>query len=992
MSSPQWLFADFRLDTDNACLWHGTQAVALTPKAFDVLHYLVTHPDHLVPKDTLLEAVWPETAVSDVVVRVAIGKLRKVLGDTAQAPRFIATVSRRGYRFIAPVTQVLPCDVDRSAHAAPLPASNMPPLSPSVMPPLLSAALPLVGREAVLTRLHAALELARQGQRQVLLLTGEPGIGKTAVVEAFAAQVSTVPAVWLAFGQCIEHYGPGEPYLPILEALGQLCRGSAGARLGTLLRQQAPTWLVQMPWLLGAADRTHLQQELHGTTRERMLRELAEVIETLATEVMLILVLEDLHWSDYATLDALALLAQRWEPARLLLLGTYRPVEVTVRGHPLQTVIAALRVHGQCTEVPLEFLSATEVAQYLVARFPQHHFPAALARAIHQRTEGNPLFMVQAVEYMAAQGVLTLEAGQWVFRGTLDVIDAMLPESIRQMLTQQFARLSMETQQVLEVASVAGMEFSAAAVAAGLDTDVVAAETRCEGLARQQHWLRASGSDIWPDGTVAGRYAFLHALYHSVVSQRVTAARHLHLHQRIGEAKEAAYGPRASEIAAELAVHFTHGQDYHRAVQYLQYAGDNAMRRWAYQEAIAFLTRGLELLETQPETPARAQQELDLQLALGPALMAARGWAAPEVEQTYARARVLCAQVQKTPQLFPTLRGLWRFYRSRGALPTALELGEELYRLAQREAAPTHLLEAYDALGQTCFYLGEYAAAWRHFAQGIPLIAPTVQRAQALHQGIAPGVACLAYAAPTLWSLGYPEQALQRCQEALALTQELEHPQSQVLVHHLTAYLYHRCREPSAVQAHSEAVLAQAQAQGWPLYVGLANHLRGWVLAMQGQGEAGMAQMRQGLAGILATGQALAQPFCLVCMAEAAGYTGHVDKGLHLLAEALAAFEASGRRDMLAETYRLQGEFLLRQAVPDAVQAEAYFQQAVAIARQQQAKSWELRAALSLARLWQHQGKRDAAHALLADIHGWFTEGFDTADLQEAKTLLKELM
>jgi predicted ATPase len=654
--------------------------------------------------------------------------------------------------------------------------------------------------------------------------------------------------------------------------------------------------------------------------------------------------------------------------------------------------MAALRVHGQCTEVPLELLKVTEVAQYLAVRFPQHDFPAALARAMHQRTEGNPLFMVQAVEYMAAQGILTLEAGQWVLHGTLDAMDAVLPESIRQMLTQQFARLNKDAQQVLEVASVAGMEFSAAAVAAGLETDVVEAETRCEGLARQQHWLRASGSDAWPDGTVAGRYTFLHALYHSVVSQRVTAARHLHLHRRIGEAKEAAYGRRANEIAAELAAHFTHGRDYHRAVQYLQHAGDNAMRRWAYQEAIAFLTRGLTLLETQPETPARAHQELDLQLALGPALMAARGWAAPEVEQTYTRARVLCAQVKKTPQLLPTLRGLWRFYRSQGALPTAVELGEELYRLAQREAVPMHLLEAHDALGQTLFYLGEYGAAWRHFAQGISLIAPTVQRTQVIRHSMAPGVACLAYAAPTLWSLGYPEQALQRCQEALTLAQELEHPQSQGMVHHLTAYLYHRRREPSAVQAQSDAVLALATAQGLPHYIGLANHLRGWALAMQGQGEEGMVQMHQGLAGILATGQALAQSFCLVLMAEAAGYTGHVDQGLHLLAEALAAFEAGGRRDMLTEAHRLQGELLLRQTVPDAIQAEACFQQALALARQQQAKSWELRAALSLARLWQQQGKRDAACALLADIHGWFTEGFDTADLQEAKTLLKELM
>jgi predicted ATPase len=335
---------------------------------------------------------------------------------------------------------------------------------------------------------------------------------------------------------------------------------------------------------------------------------------------------------------------------------------------------------------------------------------------------------------------------------------------------------------------------------------------------------------------------------------------------------------------------------------------------------------------------------------------------------------VLCAQVQKTPQLFPTLQGLWRCYRSRGALPTALELREELYRLAQREAVPTHLLTAHDALGQTLFYLGEYAAAWSHFARGIPLIDLTIQPSQALHQAITPEVACLAYAAPALWSLGYPEQALHRCQEALTLAKKFEHPQSQGLVHHLAAYLHHRRRELSAVQAHADAVLTLAIAQELPLYVGLANHLRGRSLAMQGQHEAGMAQMQQGLAGILDTGQVLAQPFCLVCMAEA-----------------LAAFEASGRGDMLTEAYRLQGEFLLRHAVPDAVRAEACFQHALAIARRQQAKSWELRVAMSLARLWQQQGKWEEAHALLASIYGWFTEGFDTPDLQEAKVLLEEL-
>jgi predicted ATPase len=324
-------------------------------------------------------------------------------------------------------------------------------------------------------------------------------------------------------------------------------------------------------------------------------------------------------------------------------------------------------------------------------------------------------------------------------------------------------------------------------------------------------------------------------------------------------------------------------------------------------------------------------------------------------------------------------------------LPTARALGEQLYRLAQRDAEPAPLLEAHEALGDTLFYLGEYAAARTHLEQGSALIDPAVQRTLVLHHDSAPGVRCLALAAQTLWCLGYPAQAMRRCQEALALAQELDYPQSRSSAWHYAAFLHQRRRETPVVQAQADTLLSLATAQGFPFHVGLGTCWRGWVLAAQGQDEAGRAQIQQGLAALLALGQRNAWLQFLVLLAEAAGHAGQVNEGLRLLAEALAGFEDSGRGDMLAEAYRLQGELLLRQPIPDAAQAEACFQQALAIARHQQAKSWELRAAMSLARLWQKQGKRTEAHALLAPIYGWFTEGFDTADLQDAKALLEAL-
>ena len=350
---PQWLFGGFRLDPDNACLWRGAQAIALTPKAFEVLHYLVTHPDRLVTKDTLLDAVWPETAVSDAVVRIAIGELRRTLGDTVRAPPLLPRCPG-GASFLASVTQTEPPD-------APSPASPAPPLVSALPLPasagfrVLPAATPLVGREAVLVRLHAALAQARQERAPVPLPHGRAGnrqdgsrggfYGPTYHRSHGAARVWAVcRALWA-----------GGTLLPVLEALGQLCRGPAGARLGSLLRQQAPTWLVQMPWLLTATDRDHLQQELRGTTRERMLREFAEVLETLTAETPLILVLEDLHWSDHATLDLVSLLARRRAPAQFLLLGTFRPVETIVHSHPLRTVAQDLQREGRglsCRSTP----------------------------------------------------------------------------------------------------------------------------------------------------------------------------------------------------------------------------------------------------------------------------------------------------------------------------------------------------------------------------------------------------------------------------------------------------------------------------------------------------------------------------------------------------------------------------------------------------------------------------------------------------------------
>ncbi len=993
------LFHPFRLDPVNERLWRGEQPLPLRPKPFAILRYLVAHADTLVTKAELLAAVWQHTHVAEGVLRGYIRDLRAVLGDDPAAPRFIETVERRGYRFIAPLTpnsQPVSSFKFQVSSSKSKPAPSLQPLTPSI-----------VGREAELEQLHGWLEQARGGERQIVFVTGEPGIGKTAVVDTFLADAAAAGGLWLGHGQCIDHYGAGEAYLPVLAALGQLGREPGQDRLITLLRQQAPTWLVQLPALLSAVDLEALQRQTLGATRERMLREMAEALEVLTAERPLVLVLEDLHWSDAATLNLLAFVARRRQPARLLVIGTYRPVEVIVRAHPLKAVKQELQLHGYCAELPLRLLTAAAVGEYLAGRFPVHLLPAALARMLHQRTEGNPLFIVAMVDEWVAQGVIAPADGQWALQRGVEEAAGRVPESLHQLIEQQRERLSPEEQRVVEAASVAGAEFSAAAVAAGVEAEVVDVEARCEGFVRRNYWLQVRGIEEWPDGTVAARYGFLHSLYQEVMYERVTAGRRVRLHQRIGEREESAYGERAGEIAAELAVHFERGREYRRAVRYRQLAGENALRRSAHVEAISHFTRGLEVLQTLPDTPERMYQELRLQITLGVSLMVTKGFAAAEVATAYTRARELCRQVGDTPQLFPALSGLWIFYFNRAELRTARELGEQLFSLAQRVQDPAHLLPAYRALGISLAVRGEFASAREHLEHGIALYDPPQHRSLALLYGQDPGVECLSHAAWVLWHLGYPQQALQRSHEALTLARELSYPSNLAFALGLTSWLHQFRREGHLTRERAEVLIALSSEQGFPQWLAGGTMLRGWALAEQGQMEEGIAQMRQGLAVHLATGGKITQPYWLALLAEVYGKAGQTEEGLTALAEALAAVDKTGECHHEAELYRLKGELSLQSGVrgprsevtkpqtptpnPQS-EAEACFLKAIEIARRQQAKSLELRAVMSLSRLWQQQGKKKKARQLLAEIYGWFTEGFDTKDLQEAKVLLAALM
>jgi predicted ATPase len=426
-------------------------------------------------------------------------------------------------------------------------------------------------------------------------------------------------------------------------------------------------------------------------------------------------------------------------------------------------------------------------------------------------------------------------------------------------------------------------------------------------------------------------------------------------------------------------------------VGYLTRVAEKAARHSAHVEAISHLTQALELLQRLPATPERSQQELTLHIALGASLIATKGYAAPEVAQTYTRARQLSQHLEDPQQLFPVLRGLWHYYLVRAELQTAHALGEQLLTLAQQAQDPAMLVAAHRALGATLFYLGAVASALTHLAQGMALYDSQQHRTAAFLYGDDAGVVCHSIATWALWYLGYPDQGLARSHEALTLAQQSAHPFSLGFALCWVAAFHQYRREVQATQEYARAALSLATEQGFPLLVAYGSIQCGWALAQQGQGREGIEQLQQGLIAFRATGAEVIRPYLLALLAEAYGIMGQPQAGLTVLAEALTLVDKTGERWYEPALHRLKGALLLQQSPDHHTEAHACFQHALDVARAQQARSLELRAATSLARLWQQQGQRHEARQLLAEVYNWFTEGFDTADIQDARALLHEL-
>jgi TOMM system kinase/cyclase fusion protein len=839
---------------------------------------------------------------------------------------------------------------------------------------------PLVGRESEVALLRERWAQSQDGRGQVVLLRGEAGIGKSRLVEALRERVRREGATHIVF-RCSPYYQNSALY-PVIDHLQRFLQwqrdDTPKAKLNTLervlrtyrlpLEEAVPLFaaLLSVPLPEGYPVLHLTPQRQRQKTQEALVAWLLEEAERQPV----LAVWEDLHWADPSTLEWLNFVLDQTPTARMLTLLTCRP-EFRPPWDPQAPV----------TQVILNRLGQAQIETMIAHLTGGKALPAEVVQQVVAKTDGIPLFIEELVKMILESGLVQEDADRYRLTGPLPPL--AIPSTLHDSLMARLDRLS-AARDLAQLGAVLGREFAYELLQAVSPLDEPMLQ---QGLAQLVDAELVYQRGLPPQS----RYIFKHALIQETAYQSLLRSTRQRYHQRTAQVLEAQF-PEMVETQPELvAHHYTEAGLAEHAIPYWQRAGQRANERSAHVEAIGHLTKGLEVLQALPDIPERAQQELDLQVALGRALIATKGQAALDVGQVFNRARELCQQVGGTQQLFRVLSGLHHFHIVRAELQTARELGEELLTLAQHIQDPTYLLGAHWTLGGARFCLGEFVLAREHWAQSIALYEPQQHHAHTALFGWNLGVFGRAWAPHVLWALGYPDQALAMSREALTLAQELSHPFTLAIALAYAAILHQFRGEPHAVHMHAEAVIALCTEQQFAYYLAWGMTMRGWAKVAQGQDAEGMAQMRHGLAALRATGAALRLPYYLALLAEGCGRTGQAAEGLTLLADALAQAHKAEESWTEAELHRLKGELLLSLSADHQAEAEGCFHQALAVASRQQAKTLELRVATSLGRLWQQQGKRAEARELLASIYGWFTEGFDTADLQEAKALLEVL-
>jgi DNA-binding winged helix-turn-helix (wHTH) protein/tetratricopeptide (TPR) repeat protein/type II secretory pathway predicted ATPase ExeA len=972
MTSTTIHFPPFQLDLRAGQLSREGQPIQLRPKTFAVLQYLAERPGELLTKHALLDAVWTGVAVSEDVVRISANELRNALGDDRTAPRFIETVPRRGYRFVARMGAEASPATDAPLSIEAIAAD------PAFDDPLPPVDAWIVGREEERAAIGAWLQAARSGQRQIGFVTGEAGIGKTTLVETALRDLERTSRTKLrvARGQCVERHGGGAPYLPVLEAIASL-RCADGPATDATLRRHAPGWLLRAT---ETSSPTEASAGAAADTHEHTLQMLAASLVALADQAPLVLVLEDVHWSDYSTLDLLSLLAQRREPARLLVLCTMRPVDAIVHNHPVAKVERELVRKELCHEIQLAGLPEADLERYLAARFPGAELPGGLLPLLFERSDGNPFLAVVLVDHLLASGMLVEKEDGWELQGG-DALRTSIPEGLVAVLEPRLERLTADERRVLEGASVAGPEFAAHVVAAvapaGSDVgDIEVVEQLCDRLARRQDILRGAGEVTWPDGTTSARYAFRHALYQQVIAGRLTPSRRRRLHQSIGERLEGGYAGRTAEVASELAAHFDRSKDVERAIRYHEEAAAHAGSRLAYQEIRLHLKAALDHLRSQPESPEELRRELPLLHQLGWILVAIHSWGAQEAFDTFLRMRELAERLEDAAMRLRAMECLRSMHVMRAEYARTRAVCEETMTLAKQLGDDMATGAAHVDLAAALIHLGELESAHDH-----------AERARALvDEASIQAISARVLLAGTCAHLGWVARSNDMRDEALARATLGGIPYFAAFAAMHACWSTMALRDVERTSRLARETLDLATERGFAIARIYASMFLGWCDVEEGRTEEGRAALRAAFAEFGTSGERTSTTNWHAILAGAHVACGDVASANEVLDAAFAFVAETGERFAEQELHRLRGECLLVGAPTRGQKERAaeQFERAIAIAAERKASLFELRAATSLLRLRGKMG-RGRVERLVAR----FVAENDCADARIARALLR---
>jgi predicted ATPase len=887
-----------------------------------------------------------------------------------------------------------------------------------------------VGREHELDELSRTYQQVQSGRGNIRFIAGQAGSGKTALVSHFIQQtLNSDPQAVFAVGTCNAQAGIGDPYLPFRETITMLTGDSrarqtaekiapeSDSRLRTIMVRSTQILVEIAPDLIGIfvpggslvaslgtavagkagwmdkLDQLAKQREAPTIEQAHIFEQYTAFIQRLSTKAPLILFIDDLQWADKASLSLLFHLGRHLKGSRILVLGAYRPEEVALgragERHPLEPVVHEItRYYGDVT-LDLDRVEVSINKKFVDALIDlePNDLGEAFRQALFHQTDGHALFTVELLRTMQQRGDLLLnDQGRWMAAPSLDW--GTLPARVEGVIHERLGRLPEQLHEMLRIASVEGEVFTAEVIARiqGMDQGSTI-RSLSEHLDKQHQLVTGLGRQSLGSNRIS-RYRFQHILFQRDLYFHLDSIEREYLHEQVGDQLEQLYGEQTNEIAVVLAWHFERAGLIAKAVQYLQQAGERAVSLSAHEEAVTHFSRGLELLEGLPDNLERDRHELALQIALFAPLAAIKGYGAPEVGQAYTRARQLCEKVDDPDQLFQVLYGLWGHNLVRSQLLTSRQLAQECLALAQRVDKTAFLMEAHRMMDETAFYLGEFSQARQHFEQSLALYDPLEHRAHAEVYGQDPGVALLSHGCCILWHLGYQDQALKRSQEAIALAEAQEHPFSLAFALCYSAMMHQYRREPQIVLALAERAIQLSSEQGFVFWLAQARFLRGWALVEGAQVSEGLAAMHQALADWRATGTEFLVAYTNALLAEAYLGTGQAQQASDLLSEAFTMVREKDQGLYEAELYRLKGELLLQLGSP-AAEVEKHFNQAIAVARQRAARAQELRATTSLARLLQNTEQAQKELTRLAQCYAWFSEGYDSRDLQQAREVLE---